>query len=437
MMLVKKNLKKIAINPITLLICIGVGVHVGTSYPSLQDYLKPLSEIFMSLLHMCVLPIIFFSITLSLSELISASKQQSILLPFAVCFVAFTLLTSSMGVGLSHLMGSGDNFQHVNSSTISEIIVNASTVVRSSSESIEGVKDFSFLNFFTQAFPRNVIEAFAKDLALQVLMFSIIFGVALGHSSQTTRAHYAPFAHAALEAFRKIISACLYLLPLGILAQVGTGAATVGLEMLSYMTNFVVAASGAFVLLFVIVTLGMSWRFGTSPLRVVQSFKTPILMALGTRNIIACLPFAQESLSRDLGCESKITELTLPISALVGRFGNVFYFAFTTIFITQVYNVALEWNQLIFVIFSAIFAGIATSGATGIATLALLSISLEPLGLPIGALMVLFIAIDPLIDPLRTLATVYTACGLVPFTHHPKNFKRETKANVAPEVSLT
>ena len=88
------------------------------------------------------------------------------------------------------------------------------------------------------------------------------------------------------------------------------------------------------------------------------------------------------------------------------RFGPIAYFAIATIFVSSLYQSSLGIGDIIILIFASIFAGMATSGQSGVLTLTMLSIVLSPLGLPLDAVLVLLIAIDPLINPFRTLTIV-------------------------------
>ena len=77
-------------------------------------------------------------------------------------------------------------------------------------------------------------------------------------------------------------------------------------------------------------------------------------------------------------------------------------------------------TELVMVVFGSIFAGMATSGVTGVLTLTMLGLVLEPLQLPLEAVLVLFIAIDPIVDPFRTLGIVYTGMATTAVIANPE-----------------
>jgi hypothetical protein len=91
----------------------------------------------------------------------------------------------------------------------------------------------------------------------------------------------------------------------------------------------------------------------------------------------------------------------------LGRFGNIYYFAVAVFFVAQIYGMPIGAAQLIPIFFGVLLAGTATAGASGIVTLSVISIALNPLSLPVEAILVILMAIDPIIDPFRTFYLVY------------------------------
>jgi hypothetical protein len=108
-----------------------------------------------------------------------------------------------------------------------------------------------------------------------------------------------------------------------------------------------------------------------------------------------------------MGFDKTTVNLTLPLGMTLGRFGNVFYFAVAVFFVVQIYGMEPAAAQYAMIFLGVVFAGTATAGASGIVTLSVISIVLSPLNLPVEAVLVIFMAIDPIIDPFRTFLLVY------------------------------
>jgi Na+/H+-dicarboxylate symporter len=134
----------------------------------------------------------------------------------------------------------------------------------------------------------------------------------------------------------------------------------------------------------------------------------PILIALTTQTSLACIPSGLSAMTEGFSLDKRVAGLLVPLGFTLFRFGNILYFAIAGLFVAQLYYVQISLESLIIIFISSIFAGIATAGTSGILTLTMLSIVIEPIGLPLDAVLVLFIVIDPIIDPFRTLCTVHT-----------------------------
>ena len=106
------------------------------------------------------------------------------------------------------------------------------------------------------------------------------------------------------------------------------------------------------------------------------------------------------------------TDLVMPLGTTICRIGTVPYFVIGTVFIAQVYGVELNFQSYMMIIIGSVAAGFASSGATGAIGVVLISIVAEPMNLPVEAAIVLFIAVDPIIDVMRTLVLVYGNCAL-------------------------
>jgi hypothetical protein len=145
----------------------------------------------------------------------------------------------------------------------------------------------------------------------------------------------------------------------------------------------------------------------TNPVKALALLFEPVMLAFATRNSMATLPSAITCLDEKMSFDSTSVNLTLPLGMTLGRFGNIFYFAVAVFFVVQIYGTDLAAVQYVTIFIGVIFAGTATAGASGIVTLSVISIVLSPLNLPVEAVLVIFMAIDPIIDPFRTFLLVY------------------------------
>ena len=141
---------------------------------------------------------------------------------------------------------------------------------------------------------------------------------------------------------------------------------------------------------------------------VARAISEPLILAFSTRSSYATIPSSVKCLEENLYFERSITNLIIPIGITLLRYGNIFYFAIVTMFVTQLYDIEFGPTQFAITIIGSIFAGMATAGATGFATISFISIVLNPLGVPYEAVIVLLFAIDTILDPMRTTLIVQT-----------------------------
>ena len=164
----------------------------------------------------------------------------------------------------------------------------------------------------------------------------------------------------------------------------------------------------AFFTIYLLSTLTI-WRQARKPLgQVFAATEEPTIVALATSSALATMPVAIVALTEKLGFDRRATDMVLPLAIAIGRFGQITYFVMASLFTVELYDKAITPGLLVLVIVGSIMGGIASSGATGIVTLGTLAIVLQPLDIPLEASLVLFYAIDPFIDPIRTLCTLHT-----------------------------
>jgi proton glutamate symport protein len=260
--------------------------------------------------------------------------------------------------------------------------------------------------------PENIFSALTTGSSLKVLFFAILFGTAIGSLSKSGSQTLISSLDSIYQAFSTMVKWLMLFLPFGLLGLIAHDVSKVGLPVLMAMIKFVPIALLGFLVLFIVSTLIMRQRTGslTTPF---LALKETAMMALGTGNALACLPSAIGAMHEKMGYDKKSVDLLVPLTFTICRTGPTLYFALATLFVAQLYKVDLGVSGIMTVILGSIFAGLATAGASGVILLSMLSLVLAPLNLPVEAVLVLFIVIDPIIGPFRVLAIVHTSCAII------------------------
>jgi Na+/H+-dicarboxylate symporter len=407
-------------NPLLLLASFILGAIIGLFQPSVATTIAPFGRLYLLLLKMCVLPILISAITMSIARLMTQKGAGTYIKRILVVFPVMQLGLSIFAVIAANITRAGNN---LNTKTLESlgVLVNKSGIDLEISisgpippeEPAPGFSDFIF-----NLVPDNIFDALSEGDTLKVLFFSIIFGIFVGIQQKVSHkeASLLDIFESVYQAFNKLIFSLTLFLPFALCSLIASQVAKTGLNVVLAMINFVVAGVGTFVVIYLINTPIIWWRSRCSPLKVLSSVKEPIILALATSNALVCLPSSISALSDSLKFNRQTTDLIVPLTITIGRFGQIVYFALASEFVVQLYNQELGLGGIATIVIGSILAGMASSGATGIVTLTMLGIVLQPLGLPLEAVLVLFIAIDPIMDPFRTTCNVYsgmTATALI------------------------
>jgi len=271
-----------------------------------------------------------------------------------------------------------------------------------------GAHKTSLMNFFLDLIPKNIFSALSLGSTMAIVFFAIIFGFAIGTLKEKSALMLIDMLTAVFESFQKLINWSLYFLPFGLICLLAGQISKVGADIFMAMSKFIILFYVGGILVFLIATLVIWLKSGIrNPFKVLMALFDPVLISFATRNSMAALPSAISSLENKLNFNSVSVSLTLPLGMTMGRFGNILYFGLASFFVTQIYGVDLALTQYLIIFIGVIFAGTATAGASGIITLSVMSIILTPLGLPMEAVLIIFMAIDPVVDPMRTFVIVY------------------------------
>ncbi|PZV11807.1 MAG: dicarboxylate/amino acid:cation symporter [Leptolyngbya sp.] len=396
-------------SPWAILISSLLGAFIGTQQPQVAVWIAPFGTLYLGLLKMCVLPILLSAITNSLGRLMQSHDARQYVQRILVVFPLSLLGVSAIAVVIAAIAGPGRNLTADTLQTLG-VLVNQSGVdlEMALSGPLPAASTIGVTTLVDSVVPDNIFAALSEDQTLKVLLFAMIFGVSLGLVKAPTTAALFDTLDSLYRSFNQVIHWLTYLLPFGLCSLLADQLSQVGVEVLLSMVDFVVAAIATFALIYLICTLIIWRRSGVGLWPTVLALKDPTILSLATSSSLACLPAAITSLSENLKFNAQTTNLVTPLAITLCRFGSVIYFASATLFVMQLYQRDLGLASLGIVIVGSILAGMATSGVTGILTLTMLGLVLDPLKLPLEAVLVLFIAIDPLMDPFRTLGIVHT-----------------------------
>lgn len=394
-----------------------LGLYIGFFHKNLAAAIGPFGTVYLALLKMSLLPFLISAITVSLVKLLKTHTAASSLRRIVAVFVGGLLLATAYAVVFGAVEGPGRNLDESSRAVLGHMVDRSPYAVdlemSLTGPVVEKKSESSTETVIRQLIPDNIFNALSSGESLKVLFFAIIFGAAVGFSSRHVGDGLSATLDTIYHACQRVIQWVNYVLPFALCALVASQIAIVGFEPLVAMVRFILSFSAAVVLLLIVCSIVIWSRGRVSYFQSLKALREAVLIAIGTRSSIACIPSVIKAMEKELGFDKTMVELVAPLSVTICRFGPTLYYAIATIFVAQLYGIELGAAGYISIFIGSFLAGLASAGTTGILTITLLSLVFAPLGLPLEAALVLFITIDPLVDIVRTVAIVYPNSAVV------------------------
>ena len=414
---------KILSNPWVLFGSLLLGIYIGIANKSVAVLLSPIADIYVELLKMVLIPFMISAIVISLSRLFGSETMNRHIRPILAVFLISTTAVAIFGVASAIVLSPGENISSSSRQALGQLI-NSSPYAVDLEITLEDVnahpKDASSDSVVGRLIPDNIFQALTVGDNLKILFFAIAFGVGLG-SLRLNKGDglLAPLV-SVYEICTQIIGWVNLLLPLALCAMVAKQVATVGaaqlLAMLRFTVGFGIAATVICLLSVLLIAIFARVGLGAT----LRAVRQPVLVAVATRSSIACIPSTMNALIGGLGYNRAETELMIPLGITLFRFGPILYYAFSTIFVAQLYDIHNSFVLYALIALGAVLTGLASAGTTGVLTISLLGVIFQPLGLPLEAALALLVTIDPVIDIFRTVAIVLPNCAAAAFIYRHK-----------------
>ena len=410
------NIVALLSNPYFLLASLGLGIYIGLTSKTITEFLAPIADLYIELLKMVLIPFMISAIVVSLSRLFGSETMRrhlgSVLAVFTIGIAAVALL----GLATAIVLAPGGDLTTDARQTMGQLINRSPYAVDlevSLNEPVGDVKEARSGQVFDRVIPDNIFRALTAGDNLKIVFFAIAFGIGLG-SLRLNRGDGLRIALlSAYDVCTQLIAWVNMLLPVALCAMVAKQVSTVGTSQLVAMIRFTFGFGMAAVVVCLCSVLVIAWASKTGVLRTLRAIREPLLLAVATRSSITCIPSAMTALVDKLGYDRVRVEFLLPLGITLFRFGPVLYYAFSTMFVAQLYGIALSPGAYALVFAGAILTGLASAGTTGVLTISLLGVIFQPLGLPLEAALALLVTIDPVIDIFRTAAIVIANCAAV------------------------
>jgi aerobic C4-dicarboxylate transport protein len=376
-----------------VLVAVALGALLGFLNPSLGAAMKPLGDGFIKLVKMLIAPIVFATVVTGIAKMGDLKRVGRIGFKGIVYFEILTTFALALGLLVGKLMrpGAGMNVDPAALDT---------TAIANYTSSGHAL---STTDFLLNIIPKDVADAFARGDILQVLLFSILFGVALAAVGEKG-ALVLRFVEGLSHVLFRIVAIVMRVAPIG---AFGAMAFTVGKYGIASLLSLgkLMATFYATSLLFVLIVLGLVLRWaGLGIFRFLRYLREEILIVLGTSSSESALPLLIRKLER-LGCPESVVGLLVPMGYSFNLDGTSIYLTLATLFIAQATNthvtLAQEFEILAVLLLTSKGAAAVTGG--GFITLAA---TLSAVGnIPVAGLALL-LGIDRFMSEARAITNL-------------------------------
>ncbi|MFS8049795.1 dicarboxylate/amino acid:cation symporter [Rhizobium sp. BR 314] len=375
---------------VQVLTAIAAGVLLGHYYPQFGASLQPLGDAFIKLVRMVIAPVIFLTVTTGIAGMSDLKKFGRVVGKSFIYFLTFSTLALIVGLIVSNVVQPGAGM-HINPATLDTKAVNNYAAQ---------AHDATVVGFLMNIIPDTIVGAFAKGDILQVLFFSVIFGIALGAAGERGRP-VADFLQALTTPIFRMVALLMKFAPIG---AFGAMAFTIGKYGIGTIANlaFLIGTFYATSLLFVLVVLGAVARYnGFSILALIRYIKEELLLVLGTSSSEAALPGLMNKMER-AGCKRSVVGLVIPTGYSFNLDGTNIYMTLAALFIAQATDTPLSLGDQILLLLVAMLSSKGAAGITGAGFITLAATLAVVPSVPIAG-MALILGIDRFMSECRAL----------------------------------
>jgi proton glutamate symport protein len=360
-------------------------------------------HLFLALIQMIMLPLVVSSIVLGIAGADDLDKLRKMGLRIAPYFLVTTTIAVLIGLGLAILIEPG---QYVEPQVLAKALINVDAT-----EVASKLDNLSIRERIVGLIPTNPLSAALDQSMLQIVVFSILTGVALASIDSVRAKPLLDIARAVQELSMKIVSWAMIIVPLAVLGLLAQITMQIGLDALVGMSIYVGTVLIGLLLLFSVYTVIVFTVAGITPSEFLSKIREVQLLAFSTSSSAAVMPLSIKTVVDKFKVQASTADFIIPLGATVNMDGTALYQVIAALFLTQVFGVDLTHGQMLLLVATTIGASIGSPSTPGVGIVILATI-LANIGVPPSGIA-LIIGVDRILDMSRTAINVsgdITAC---------------------------
>lgn len=374
-----------------ILISMVVGAEIGNDFPEIAINLQVLSKIFLKMIKTIVAPLLFATLVFGIAGHSDLKQVGRMGWKSLVYFEIVTTLALFLGLLAINISKAG-------------VGIKPPPVIN---ETLEKVEPQTFTEVILHIFPENIAKSIADGQVLQIVVFSILFGIALAMVREDKRRPMLKAAESLSEVMFKFTNIVMYFAPIGVGAAIAFTVGHMGLGILINLFQLLATLYVALIVFLLLVLLPIALIVGVPIKKFLKAVAEPVSIAFATTSSEAALPRAMEAMER-IGVPRKIVAFVIPTGYSFNLDGTTLYLALAAIFVAQAAGMDLSIGHQLVIVFTLMLT---SKGVAGVprASLVILLGTAASFNLPVWPIFII-LGIDELMDMARTSVNVLGNC---------------------------
>ncbi len=374
-----------------ILLSMVLGAEVGHDFPEFSQHLKVISKIFLKLIKTIIAPLIFGTLVVGIAGHSNLKQVGRMAWKSLLYFEVVTTIALFIGLAAINFTGAGKGL----------------SVAGLAQEELPAAEPQTWDQIILHSFPENIAKSIAEGQVLQIVIFSVLFGIGLALVKETQkRQPLLNFAESLSETMFKFTNVVMYFAPFAIGAAMAVTVGHMGIGVLQPLFKLLFTLYGA-LLVFLGLLLIIALVVRMPIIQFIKVMAEPVSIAFATTSSEAALPKAMEAMV-SMRVPKRIVAFVMPMGYSFNLDGTTLYLSLATIFVANVAGIDLSIGQQLLIVFTLMLTSKGVAGVPRASLIILLGTAVQ-FGLPIEPIF-LILAIDELMDMARTSVNVIGNC---------------------------
>jgi proton glutamate symport protein len=369
-----------------------VGAEVGHDLPQIAVQLQVVSKIFLRLIKTIIAPLLFATIVVGIAGHSNLKQVGRMGWKSLVYFEIVSTLALVIGLFAINISKAG-------------IGVNVPEILNKSD--IPEVPVISGSDMILHIFPENIAKSIYEGQVLQIVIFSILFGIAVALLNDKHKNPMIRFTESLAETMFKFTQLIMFFAPFAVFAAIAYTIGHMGIDILFNLFKLLATLYVSLIVFLLIVLLPVALIFKIPVRRFINAISEPVTIAFATTSSESALPIAMERME-EFGVPRKIVAFVMPTGYSFNLDGTTLYLSLATIFVAQICGIHLSVEKQLLIVFTLMLT---SKGVAGVprASLVILLGTAASFGLPTWPIYII-LGIDELMDMARTSVNVIGNC---------------------------